>query len=251
MKNLLNLQSAFQQCLANATTDLEDIVETDKVSAKVRLNIYVQAYFSRLIEALASHYPKTRQYLGVEVFTELGAVYVKQFPSTFRSIRWFGHQFVNFLRTQSLTLPVIELAQFEWTMTEVFDAADSALLTLEQIAATPPAEWPAMYFRFHPSLRRLNLRSNAVNIWQALTHAEGVPDPQQTETVAWILWRKNFMHQFCSLSADQAWALDMMMQGHCFADVCAGLCEWIAEERVAMHAASLLKGWVMEGLIVY
>jgi hypothetical protein len=48
---------------------------------------------------------------------------------------------------------------------------------------------------------------------------------------------------------DEAWALDALIAGQNFADICQGLCEWIDTQHVAAHAAGLLKGWIGDGMI--
>ena len=54
---------------------------------------------------------------------------------------------------------------------------------------------------------------------------------------------------FRSLEADEAWALEAMMNHLSFGEICAGLCHWLAEAHAAPRAAALLRGWVDEGWI--
>src|SRR5205823_3755278 len=66
--------------------------------------------------------------------------------------------------------PVLaELARWEWTMTDVFDAADATALTHAELSRVSPEQWAGLRFTWHPSLRRLALSWNAPQIWQALT----------------------------------------------------------------------------------
>ncbi len=39
------------------------------------------------------------------------------------------------------------------------------------------------------------------------------------------------------------------MQDATFGEICEGLTEWIDAQNVAGHAATLLKGWVSEGML--
>jgi len=60
MKSLAELQSNFQAYLRNAdeVCQLEGFVVNDeKVGATKRLNIYADAYYLRIIEALGTTYP--------------------------------------------------------------------------------------------------------------------------------------------------------------------------------------------------
>lgn len=252
MNRLLDLQNQFQSCLlGNDSTFKQCINGTEKVSAETRLKIYENAYQVRLIEALANNYPALNAYLGCEQFNALGEAYLKNHPSTYRSIRWFGDKLTQFLDG---TIPYSQmpylsaLANFEWLLTLVFDAPDAGTLTIEDIALVPIDQWPDMRLRSHPSLQRLNLNWNVVQIWQALMDQKQPPDPIE-ETSSLVLWRKDNTPQFSPVPADEAWAIEAMCQGVTFGELCAGLCEWVSEENAGLHAASLLKGWIQSGLI--
>ena len=52
------------------------------------------------------------------------------------------------------------------------------------------------------------------------------------------------------MEVDEAWALDQARAGLNFPELCEGLCEWIDAEHAANRAASFLKQWVVDGLIV-
>lgn len=254
MNQLSQLQNKFQDYLLNLEDDFKhEIVGTEKVPAETRLAIYGNAYRSRLIDALLANYPILNIYLGAEQFEELALSYINAFPSCYRSIRWFGDQLSYFLaeNLEYAEFPYLaELTQFEWTQTLVFDAKDSTILQLETIASIPADLWGEMTFKIHPSTHRLNLSWNVVPIWQALTDEKTPPDPIQNEQpIPWILWRKELLNQFCSLSEDEAWAIDAISHGHSFQEICEGLCQWNDENEAPMQAASLLKGWILAGLI--
>ena len=53
-----------------------------------------------------------------------------------------------------------EVARFEWTLAEVFDAADAAPLERTPLRPSIRTTWAELNFRFHPSLRRLPLAWN-------------------------------------------------------------------------------------------
>src|SRR5579871_4803975 len=151
MKSLLTLQNQFQEHLLHSQNDIfNQIVNTEKVSTDVRLSIYSHAYRSRLLEALALNYPSMQIYLGSEQFETLGNAYVDRYPSHFRSIRWFGDQLENFLREHAPynEYPhLYELAKVEWIMTLVFDAANSDVFKLENLASIPPESWVDMHLQ--------------------------------------------------------------------------------------------------------
>lgn len=254
MTGLLTLQTTFQEHLLQLETDIFNyIINTENVPADVRLSIYSHAYRSRLLEALASNYPILQIYLGSEQFDMLGNSYIDRYPSHFRSIRWFGDQLENFLRENIpySDFPYLsELAKVEWTMTVVFDAADSTLINLENLGSIPPECWVDMRLLAHPSAHLIQLSWNVVPIWQALCEDESPPELFQSDTTtSWIFWRSNLINQYCSLTNDEASAFAVMLKGSTFGDICDVLCQFLDEKDVALRAASLLNGWISAGLI--
>jgi len=254
MNGLMNLQNKFQAYLMLSDCCIKDeIVGTGKVPVEVRLEIYGNAYRSRLVEALASNYPMLQIYLGDEQFEELGHAYMNANPSIFRSIRWFGDQFENFLNQHSdcQSYPYLaELAKLEWTMTLTFDATDHCLITMEDISNLSPEAWTDMRLIAHPSAHLIEFSWNVVQIWQDLSQEKIPVDPIQNEIpISWVFWRKDLVNQYCSLPQDESFAMNAMLKGMTFGEICEGLCQWVNEDEAAMRAASLLKGWIVSGLI--
>ena len=248
MSEFFALEDSMQKYLLTADQDiLQHISSTDKVPVDTRLAIYRDAYRSRLHEALTTSYPVLQAHLGENEFQEVAYAYIDASPSEYRSIRWFGDTLSDFL---SDTPALAELAKFEWVLGLVFDAADAPILTVEEISQIPSEKWIDMQLFFHPSVHRFASKWNTVEIWQAYTEEQNIIQLVQNVTsIEWILWRKDDMNQFASLSIDEAWALDAIQKGATFGEICEGLCEWVEEESAAMHAASLLKGWLMSELM--
>ncbi|WP_133137147.1 DNA-binding domain-containing protein [Legionella rowbothamii] len=253
MNELKQLQEQFHQFLLSGDNQIHSsIMKTELVSAETRLGIYRDAYELRLIESLVANFPCLYAYLGTEEFNHLARAYLREHPSSFRSIRWFGDNLAAFIHTNYPQYPYLsELTDFEWNMTLAFDAAEAPVVSVADMAAVPPEAWANLQFVLHPSVQRLNYLWNSVSLWQALAHDHDLPElQQQVETSAWILWRTpELMIQFCSLSLDEAWALERLAQGASFGLVCEGLCQRIDEEEVGMRAASYLKNWIQRGLL--
>ncbi len=253
MSKLLDVETKFQNYLLHSNPDIfNHVVGTCKVPADIRLGIYESAYRARLHEALIATYPVLQNYLGYEQFEELCFAYIDAHPSPFRSIRWFGDRLADFMQIHSpyKEFPYLsELARLEWTMALVFDAANGSVLQLEDMQNVPPEAWITMRLHIHPSVHRLSLSWNTIQIWQTITDEQAPPEPQQNPPVDWLFWRNELMSQFASLSEDEAWAIDMVIKQSTFGELCEGLCQWIDEQSAGMHAASLLKGWITAGVI--
>lgn len=174
MSPLHDLQDDFRAFLLRGDGQmLQRVSGTAKVGAPIRLAIYYDAYRLRLLEALDSNYPVLHAWIGDEEFDKLGLAYLEAHPSTHFSIRYFGHRLAEYLATaeEYRDKPYLqEMTSLEWAMSETFDAVDSPLVRLDDMATIPPDAWPEMRLRFHASLHRLDLSWNVPIIWKAVNH---------------------------------------------------------------------------------
>jgi hypothetical protein len=255
MSALAHLQGEFQDYLLRGDTAVEArVVGSARVPVATRLGIYAGAYRSRLAEALESNYPVLAKLLGETDFAALAADYIAAHDSPFFSIRYYGDALAKFLATREdyAAAPVLrELAEWEWAMTTVFDAADAAPLGPDDLARIPPPQWAQLRFRWHPSVQRLTLWWNVPQLWQALSDDGERPTttlaaaPQQ-----WLLWREDLTTYFRSLPKTEASMLDAARSGWPFGELCALLCEELGESEAPAQAAALLRGWIGSGLII-
>ena len=251
---LRRMQEDFQGYLLALDERMHpQVLGSAQVSAAERLAIYANAYRLRLLEALGTDYPGLHAVLGDADFDTVGRAYIAAHPSVNFSLRWFGDRLSDFLRTNEpySKYPVFtEMAAFEWAKSDAFDAADSAVASIDEMAAIPPDVWPGLRFVPHPSLRRLDLRWNVPTVWKEIEAGQEPPALEQNDyPVAWLVWRQDLLTYFRSLNVDEAWALDALQRGETFAALCEGLTEWIDAQNVAVHAVGLLKQWLIDGLI--
>lgn len=255
MNPLARVQDDFQSFMLRAAADIErHVVGTERVPVATRLAIYGDGYASRLIEALEANYPALAKLLGPEDFVALGEEYVRAHESTFTSIRYYGAALADFLaaHTEYAVIPVLpELARWEWSMTEVFDAADTDSIGVDALAQIAPQQWAGLSFDFHPSLRRLALHWNVPPLWKAITDEAKRPEFAVTESpTEWLLWRQELRTFFRSLTLAEAQALDAARRGENFGTICGVLTEHFSETETPARAAGFLRGWVESGVIV-
>lgn len=230
------------------------IVNTPPLSAAERLAIYRNAYQVRLIDALHETYPVLHGLLGDEMWVELGRAFVAAHPSVFRSIRWYGRELAQFVgaRAPYNDEPILsEVALLEWTLSEVFDAPDAEPLQRTALAAVEPAAWSELKFKFHPSLRRLELTWNTATVWKAMSADETPPRPAAAAAaIPWLLWRRDLQNYFRSMDGVEAAALDSALSGRNFGEICEALSDMLPESDIPPAAATLLGTWADSGLIV-
>ena len=251
MRSLSELQEDFQAYLLHQGNAIQaDITHTEALSSIKRLEIYRDAYYLRLLESLTQDYSVVYAMMGEEPFNQFAYDYILAHPSRFKSIRWFGNRVAHFMQK---TEPycnqswLIELAEFEWLLTEAFDERDSDIVTIEHMATIPFESWPDMQFALHPSFRKITLHWNVASLWDAYKEQNTLLSPQKTDDpISWIIWRKDQTIHFRSLTLDEAYVIDAMHLGKSFSTICEGLCEWVAEDHVAMHGATLLKRFIID-----
>ena len=161
MTALAQLQRDFQDYLLRGDAAVQaHVVGTARVPVGTRLGVYAGAYRSRLIDALAHNFPALAQLLGETDFQTLASDYLLAHDSPFFSIRYYGDALPQFLAAGEdyTAAPVLaELAQWEWAMGCVFDAADARPLAHEMLARIPAQQWAQLRFSWHPSVRRVKI----------------------------------------------------------------------------------------------
>jgi hypothetical protein len=253
MSELLTLQRSMMQWLQTETGDIKNkIIGTEKVSSEIRLAIYGNAYRYRLIDALSDNYPSVHTLLGDESFYNDGINYIAAYPSRHFSIRYFGSHLEQFLAEEYQDNRVLaEMARFEWALRDAFDSDDKETLTLDALQTIPPEAWVNLRFTLHPSVARLNLEWNIPQLWSAIEHETGqIPFEQAEYPIPWLIWRKDLKTYYRSLDVDEAWALDAIMQGQSFSEICTGVCEWVDEAHAPERVAGFIATWLDADLII-
>ena len=247
---LAAIQRRLQDNLLRDGHDVSDL--TNDASALERLSIYSTAYRLRLQEALAANFPMLCVHLGKEAFNALALEYLDAQPSRHVSVRAFGLNLSDWLRTQRTDEPwLAEFARLEWAVGCAFDALDAAAISVDTLAQIEPARWPHLTFRFAPSVHRLSLHTNAASLYASAVKeqppAAGVTQPEADE---WLAYRTDGSAHYRSLAANEAVAFDVLYGDGTFADACERLFELTHEESVSMQAAAFLKRWLEDELIV-
>ena len=244
---LAQLQQALQAHVLRGEAGIEsEIVGDARSPVPVRLGIYTSAYGARLVEVLGESFPAVRMALGAKFFERSISDFVRQHPSRFRSARAYGEELSTWLAAHldgTRARRVADLARFEWAVADAFDAADAVALAPSELAGIDPAGWPRLQFTFSPTLRRLNLTSNALAWWKFAGAAQARPSRWRlTCTQHWLVWRRDLAVFYRRLSQAETQALDAARAGSCFGELC--------EQLSAAQAARLLHDWVTAGVII-
>lgn len=237
--------------------NLEAVISPSRaLTSEQRLEIYVDAYFERLLECLREEFTVTCQCLGEDLFNAVAFGYLQAYPSRSYTLGDLGARFPQFLAESQLhshaTPPlapdswaefVIELATFERSQREVFDGPGVEGLPpwdLNGLLKLPQQAWNDLRLVAAPSLRLHQFKHRVSSYWIARRDGEDSADiecrPQQL-----AIHRRDYQLERHELSAEQHTLLRELMAG-------ASLGTAIAAVTLAHPAASAawsnqLGGW--------
>jgi hypothetical protein len=252
MQHLRELQQSFQNYLQKFSDAIKtEIIHTKNVDVETRLNIYRYAYYARITEVLAKDYMVTQNMMGMDDFSEYASAYINAYPSCYRSIRWMGKHFPLFLKKNKKDEALVEMAQFEWLLTESFDAANLTNLTFEDMTQIAEDQWPECIFTLHPSVRVMTCQWNTQALWDEYKNHEVIKSSEKLLLPkTWLIWRKNLEIYFTELTKEELFVLNAISQKENFSHICEGLCDFLDEDRVALEAGCILRRFVEDQLLV-
>jgi hypothetical protein len=157
-----------------------DAVETllagdERLPAAERLDIYANMYFFRLLDCLREDFPRLATALGEDRFHNLTTDYLLAHPSENPSLRYLGERLPGFLAAHALgrqAACLVDLARLEWTRADLFDAADAAALTREDLGRLAQEHAGDLPLHAVPAFRLLRLDHDAPRLWRELRDRE-------------------------------------------------------------------------------
>jgi hypothetical protein len=258
-ENLQQLQTLLHQLIAapqaaerisegcgQASEGLEMLIRAD------RINVYVNAYFYRLLECLCEEFPATLAVVGSDDFSALIRGYLLVWPPTEPSIFYAGQYLPVFICNHSLAgrWPFIsDLAKLERTILEVFHAADAPALSDECMRAIPPQQWSSIKLETHPAVQILHNKWRVTDILNAVESGTGWDNPEHQRTTV-LVWRQRAQVNYRVVDEVEGAALELMSRRASFADICEvirGRAERL--DQVAL-IGQLLARWLNDGVIL-
>jgi hypothetical protein len=179
--------------------------------------------------------------------------YIESTDSRHFSIRNYGATLGERLqdRLSPAGLVLRELAEWEWRLADVFDAADDAPLDVQELAAVAPVLWPGLTFSLRACVRCFDSRTNAVQFWRG---ANGLCDPPDELTESppsrWLIWRRGITTWFRSLAPLESELLEQLREGANFGLLCERMALHVGDADAPQRTVSLLRGWLAEEFIL-
>lgn len=233
---------------------LEAVVRgDDRMTARERLEIYANAYFSRLLDSLKEDFPATSAVLGETGFHNLITGYLIEYPPREPNIHFAGRHLADFLRGHWMGAErpfIADLAALERAATEVFHDIDAAPLDPAAFRAVSPAEWPAIVLRAIPASRLLDLQWAVDTILRAVESGGEHPRPSEGARCV-LVWRQDWRVNYRAVDRAEAAALKLARNGAQFAAICEAFAAECESADAVAAIDAMLSRWLNDGLMVF
>ena len=182
MIKLAELQRDMQRAVMGKSTAVDGLLTKPPVgSASQRLDVYRNGYGLRLTEFMSHDFEKLRTYLGNVRFNEMAARYIAAHPSDQPNARWFSRHLPEFLKHSPhyrRQPEIAELATLERAINDAFDGPDDRVITMADLAAIAPEDFPGASFHIASTVRRFAVTTNVISLWSCLKCDELPPPPE-------------------------------------------------------------------------
>ncbi len=236
---------------------LEGFVVSDATQAALpRLEIYANAYFQRILDALKGDFGALAAALGEAGIHDVVTAYLLAHPPRHASLRYAGDRLAAFLQDDPRAAPFrrrwpwcADLARLETALCDAFDAPDAPLLLRERLSALPPEEWPALRLRFQPCVRLLRLAWPVAALYSAWQSDAPQAPPAASEANAVLVWRRIESVRWRALEALESDLLENAQGGARFEALCEIAARAQGEVAAPALVAGLLGHWLDTGLL--
>jgi hypothetical protein len=218
-----------------------------------RVDVYANAYFYRLLAALAEMFPRLAYVAGEVDFHNLVTDYVLALPSTEPDLRRLGERLPGFLGGHALggRWPLLpELAALELSLNRALDCPGSTLVTEHDLKAVPVDRWPDLKLSLSIPSERVESRWDLESVARAC-HAkqrEAVLASGPREARSLLVGRVGHAVYFRELGAGEARALSGFDAGLTFEAVCADVHAHTSDFEPS-HMAAWLQRWLRDTVI--
>ena len=178
--------------LANdASAVLPALKPHPRLSGAQQFAIYSEGYRMRLVAAIASDYPHTRDLLGGDVFDQYAGEYCETIPPTSYNLDFYPHPFGAWLADHSDDIFTGELARLEAGIAVVFMLPDSVPLAADSFTQLSPDAFGAQALKMRTAMQ-LMACDYPTNDWVRATRAgENPPRPEPQKTYVLLVRHHN------------------------------------------------------------
>jgi len=252
--SLAELQAQFQQAILSGDDRVLDLIPPNsRTTRDVLFGVYRNAYVARLVEVIANDHEVLKAYVGDDYFDDLARAFIASNPSLSQNARWFAEALPDFLAQRepyAFNPQLAELARIERTLALAFDAPEAEAVDLATLQAIDPDDWEHLVFTPHPSVRVLELTTNALEIWTALRADVMPPEVERIDAPQHcLIWRHDVTPMVRAMPPDERMMWFEASKGVPFGQLCQLLAVFEGPETAPLRAAGLLQGWLAAGML--
>jgi hypothetical protein len=224
----------------------------NRMTAAQRAEVYNEAYFARIIQALQEDFASLDHCCGSDRFAQLLRDYLVAHPSTHFSLRYAGRHLAGYLSDHPILeeWPFLsELARFEWELLEAFDAPDSVLLTEEDLTHRPPETWGTLPLRFIQSTQLCHFQWPVDTMRDCLREQTDLP-VMDAEPCSFLIWRPQHDVKYRRLEREELYLLETVVFAKSdFGTLCNVVAHHTSDAEAAAVSGRFLKHWLSDGVL--
>ncbi len=252
---------AARQSIDVTVADVEQVISRSRALDSVqRLQVYGNAYYTRLVECLAVEFPAVHAAVGEDAFGGFVFGYLQQYPSTSYTLGDLGAGFPQYLAESRPPRTsdgpdwvdfLVDLATLERTYSDVFDGPGEEreqLLTADDLLAVPSDRWGDVRLRTAPSLRFLELRFPVHEFATDIRRGKAATMPEAT-TTRLAISRRDYIVRRRPLSPLPYLLLQQLQQGKTLGEAIevAVAANEADVSSLAGHLREWFRLWTQEG----
>jgi len=228
-----------------------DICGDERLSATERLDLYANMYFFRILDVLRDDYPRLRAVVGDGEFHNLVTDYLLACRPASFSLRNAGSRLPGFLASHRLSVHqswLSDLAQLERQRIEVFDAADSEVLSVPDLQRIAPGAFADLHVQLIAAHTTFEAGYAVEPVWSnGPGEVEGPSPAADPHTV--LVWRQDPLVYHRRLDALETALYPSLRRGVAFGLVCEQISQMRSDRDVAQLAFEFLGRLVNDGLL--
>lgn len=199
------------------------ILPSSQLGSIERLEIYGNAYYSRLLECLRESFPTVVHAVGREAFDGFAFGYLQDYPSQSYTLSHLATHLIEYLKKtrpdsgshqEEASFPdfLIDLVTLEWTIEQVFDGPgveEMPLLSPGDLQAISPDAWPEAVLEIARCVRLLAFRYPVNDYFTAVRENRQPEAPLPAPSFLALTRRKYVVRRFelCSVQYELLLAL--------------------------------------------
>ena len=228
--------------------------ESAELGRVERLEIYANAYFYRLLDALKEMFPRLAALAGEAPFHNLITDYLLAHPPREPDLRHAGDALPAYVAAHALAreLPMVaDVARVEQALNHALDAPQGSKIERAALAIVEPTVWPSLTFDLSRPTRIVSVAWDVGEIARRLAGGDTESAralSRAPEALSFLVGRRGFGTYFRRLERAEATALGALAAGANFGAACEAVSSALPGVDLAEIAGCLLR-WLDDGVI--